>query len=215
MLPELTVVMIHFQTPDLLMAAVHSFRDYYPEETMVIFDNGSQDGSKTVVKSLTDQYPGSTQAVYLEKNIFHGPAMDLAMRSIQTPYVFFMDTDVLIKKGEFLESMMSSFQDADVYGVGRLNQVNKRGFTSNTGTTIILTPYMMIRRSLYPNLPPFKHHGMPTLSNFSAAGHHGYRFASFPIDDYIDHFGRGTAGRYGYQLGLKGRWSYVMNKLGL
>lgn len=215
MIEQVTVVMIHFQTPDLVSDAFGTFRSFYPEIPVIIIDNGSMDGSRRVLDQLAKEYPASTRIQYLGKNIFHGPAMDYAMKNISSPYVFFMDTDVRVKRGGFLEPMMAEFDSAGVYGVGRLNTVNKRGFAAKEGTTIVLTPYMMLRRAFYLGLPPFEHHGMPTLNNFSAALRTGYRFTSFPVDDYIEHFGRGTAGRYGYQLGLKGRWSFVLNKLGL
>lgn len=215
MLNQLTAAMIHFQTPDLLTGAVESFRSFYPKVPLVIFDNGSRDGSRPVVESMAARFPEVTRTVFSERNIFHGPAMDWVMKNTESSLVFFLDTDVQVLKGGFLEPMAGSFADLSVYGAGRLNTVNKRGFTSPSGTRIVLTPYMMIRREYYLQLPPFEHHGMPTLANFSAAAEKGYRFHDFPIDDYIRHFGRGTAGRYGYQLGMKGRWSFLMNKLGL
>ncbi len=214
-LTEMTVVLIHFQTPDLLTDAVGTFRSFYPDVQMMILDNGSRDHSEPVLKNMERKYSGKIRMEYLKENIYHGPAMDLAMRTVMTPFVFFLDTDVRVKKGGFLEPMIEEFRDQGVYGVGRLNTVNKRGFSSDSGTTIILTPYMMLRRTAYFQFPPFGHHGMPTLKNFSEAHKKGYRFCSFPVDDFIEHFGRGTAGRYGYKLGLKGRWSFVMNKLGL
>ncbi len=215
MLNQLTAAMIHFQTPDLLTGAVESFRSFYPEVHLLIFDNGSKDGSRSVVESLAARHPDVTRTVCSGKNIFHGPAMDWVMRNTESPLVFFLDTDVQVINGGFLEAMAGAFADLTVYGAGRLNTVNKRGFTSASGTRIVLTPYMMIRRNYYLKLPPFEHHGMPTLVNFTVAAEKGYRFEGFPIDDYIRHFGRGTAGKYGYQLGVKGRWSFLMNKLGM
>ena len=35
------------------------------------------------------------------------------------------------------------------------------------------------------------------------------------MDDYIDHLWRGTASKFGYGLGLKGKFDYLLNKLGI
>jgi hypothetical protein len=74
---------------------------------------------------------------------------------------------------------------------------------------------MMLRRKLYHEFPAFEHRGMPTLRNFAAAQRQGYVLKSFPVEKYIAHFGRGTASRYGYGLGMRGKVDYVLNKLGL
>jgi hypothetical protein len=74
---------------------------------------------------------------------------------------------------------------------------------------------MMLRVRDYHLFPPFEHHGMPTLKHFSAAVAQGYELADFPTREYVRHFGRGTAMRYGYGLGLKSKVDFLLNKLGL
>lgn len=53
------------------------------------------------------------------------------------------------------------------------------------------------------------------LANFKAARENGYKLLHFPMDKYIDHLWRGTASKYGYKLGLKGKLDYLLNRLGL
>jgi hypothetical protein len=42
----------------------------------------------------------------------------------------------------------------------------------------------------------------------------GYILKSFPIENFIDHRWRGTASRFGYGLGWRGKIDFVLNKLG-
>ncbi|HCI69806.1 MAG TPA: hypothetical protein DHV30_04090, partial [Balneola sp.] len=94
---DITTVIINFQTPDLLDRAVRSFKRFYPEIPLIIIDNGSKDfgQSKKLIKSFGEEFE-STEGVFLETNIFHGPAMDLAIKEyVNTKYVFFLDSDTV------------------------------------------------------------------------------------------------------------------------
>ena len=212
---DLCVVCINFQTPDLLEVAIGSFRKFYPTTQLLLVDNGSKDNSADRIRQLEKNYSGFTKSLLIEKNIFHGPAMDRAITMVSNEHVFFLDSDTETRQGGFLEKMISEFASQKVYAVGRIDTVNKRGFHSQRGTPIVLSPYMMLRRTLYHDFPPFEHRGMPTLRNFASAQGKGYELKSFPVEKYIVHFGRGTASRYGYGLGIQGKVDYVLNKLGL
>lgn len=212
---DLCVVVVNYKTPDLLEKAVFSFRCFYPEVDMVIVDNGSNDTSLEVVRRLKSSSRGNLEALPLEKNIYHGPAMDIAIRTIEKEVFFFLDTDTETLRGGFLEKMLGALEDDAVYAVGKVGHVNKRGFPSRNGYVVVISAHMMLKKSKYLMLPPFRHRGMPTLENFSAAVLNGLRIVDFPIEQYIHHFGRGTASRYGYGLGVKGRLDYLLNKIGL
>ncbi len=212
---DLCVVCINFQTPDLLEVAIESFRKFYPTTPLLLVDNGSKDASTEKIRQLEKKFSGFTRSLLIEKNIFHGPAMHQAINMVSNEHVFFLDSDTETRQGGFLEQMIAELASDNVYAVGRMDTVNKRGFHSNTGTSTVLSPYMMLRRKLYHNFPSFEHRGMPTLRNFTAAQRQGYVLKSFPIEKYIAHFGRGTASRYGYGLGMRGKIDYVLNKLGL
>lgn len=212
---DLCVICINFQTPDLLDVAVESFRKFYPITPVLLVDNGSKDASQEKIQQLEKKYPGCTHSLLMKKNIFHGPAMHLAIETISTEHVFFLDSDTETRQGGFLEKMIAEFSSEKVYAVGRIDIVNKRGFHSDNGTPIVLSPYMMLRRKLYHEFPSFEHRGMPTLRNFAAAQRQGYMLKSYPVENHVAHFGRGTASRFGYGLGVRGKFDYVLNKLGL
>ncbi|MFZ1081291.1 MAG: glycosyltransferase [Candidatus Kryptoniota bacterium] len=214
---DVSTIIVNYRTPDLLETAARSFRKFYPDIELVIVDNGSNDQSFEVVTSLVKSNPETTKSIMLDKNHYHGPAMDKAVKSVEKKVVFFLDTDTETLRGGFIELMLQEMgRDEKVYGVGRVDRVNKRGFAIEDGTeTILISAYMMLRRSLYFELPPFKHHGMPTLDNFSVAKLKGYSLRNFDIASYVRHYGRGTASKFGYSLGFCGKLDYLLNKVGL
>ena len=215
MFDKIRTVVINFQTPDLLKTAIESFRKFYPTSKMMIIDNGSKDNSREVIERMRRAIPKYMTTLLFDSNIYHGPAMNQAMNAAKEEYVFFLDSDTEIKQGGFLEPMLAKLESsATAYGIGRQITVNKRGFSAETGITLLAPAYMMLRRRPYPNFPPFEHHGQPVLKNFVVAQQMGYTLKSFPIENFIDHQWRGTASRFGYGLGWRGKIDFVLNKLG-
>lgn len=212
---RVSAVVINFQTPDLLTTAVRGFHHAYPDVPLLIVDNGSSDESPELISRIEAELGPSVRAKLLPDNRFHGPAMDLAIRELESPFVYVFDSDTETVRGGFLEAMIELGSDDDVYGVGKIAHVNKRGFAARSGIPVLLSAFMLIKRQIYLGLPPFAHHGLPALENFREAARRGYRLAHFPIDEFVTHLGRGTAERYGYGLGLRSRIDYLLNKFGL
>lgn len=208
------VAVVHYQTPDLLDTAVRSFSLVYPDVPLLIVDNGSRDTSLDTIGRLRSDHANVT-ALLLDENRYHGPAMDLALHRCPSEFVFFLDSDTKTRTGGFLEDLVDRCEVADVYGAGQVTHVNRRGFATEAGLPVLVSAYMLIDRSAYLDLPPFIHHGLPVLQNFKAAAEAGYRLLDYPIEEFIDHLGRGTAERFGYGLGLKSRIDYMLQKLGL
>ena len=102
-----------------------------------------------------------------------------------------------------------------IYGVGEITRSNKRGYKAEDGEQILLTPYMLIRNDIYRSLKPFIHHGQPTLYNFTDARKKGYDLKHYEVSKYIDHLWRGTASKFGYGLGIRGKIDYILNKMGI
>ncbi len=215
MAKNITVVIVNFNTPIFLRESVKSFKYYYPETPVLIIDNGSDQESADTINSIQSEF-NHVDSLYLEKNINHGPAMHRAVMETDSPYIFFLDSDTRTDYGGFLELMMEKLKSDEMnYGIGKIRKINKRGFKDSNGFPVLVTPYMMIKSKPYETLPPFIHHGIPVIQNFNEAQKRGFKLIDFPVDEYIHHKGRGTAGSFGYNLGWRGKMDYLLNKLGL
>lgn len=216
---SVTAVIINFKTPDLTRRAVESFRSFYPALPLLLIDNGSGDESGNVLDRLRVMSPDNTVVVKNELNRHHGPAMDQALRMLETPFVLFLDSDCEVLQGGFVEAMVARAQeDQHNYIVGQKVFMNDRGFdvSEQPGAHPYIRPIcMLVRRELYLQLPQFERHGAPCLANMRAARASGFGLIHLPVEQFVYHEGRGTASRHGYRLGWKGRLNHLMNKIGL
>jgi len=217
--PQVTVVSVNYRTPDLITRAVRSFREYYPQTPLLLIDNGSGDDSVDHLMALQAAHPECTDLVLNTENRHHGPAMDQALRTVDTPLVLFLDSDIVVRRHGFVAGMTSALADVPhSYATGKRIWMNRRGFDveeSAGGTPYIRPICMMLRRQVYLSLPPFRRHGAPCLENMRAAHQRKLQLVPFPIEDFIDHDGRGTAGRHGYHLGLRGKINHLLNVIGV
>lgn len=214
-----TAVIINYQTPDLTKQAIVSFRNFYPDVPLILIDNGSHDESVKVLTDLQNTQPSTTKLVLNRTNIHHGPAMDQAINLCSTDMVLFLDSDCKVLRGGFIEAMVELIvQDMQNYAVGKTEFLNKRGFRvkpNQTGIRYIRPICMLIRKSLYCKLPPFQLHGAPCLDNMKEAAERNFGLIEFDINQFIFHQGRGTASKFGYGLGMRGKVNYLLNKLNL
>ena len=213
------MVMVNFNTPDLTQAAVTSFRHFYPDINLILIDNGSSDNSITTLHHLQQRYPDNTEVIKHSRNLHHGPAMDAGVRNATTHYVMFLDSDCEVTTGGFIEPMLTSLEsDPMNYAVGKKIFMNRRGFDvddEKNGIPYIRPFCMMLKRDLYFLLLPFRRHGSPCLANMRTATQRGYRLIDFPVEQFVKHEGRGTAGPFGYNLGFRGKLNYLLNKMGI
>ena len=216
---SVTAVIINFQTPDLTQRAFTSFRRWYPDLPLLLIDNGSADQSPALLRALAASSPAVNTLLCNARNLHHGPAMDQAMRHLTTDEVFFLDSDCIITTGGILERLSDALHADDRnYAAGKRVFMNSRGFDVAPGPHAY--PYirpicMLIRRLPYATLSPFARHGAPCLENMKAATAAGLHLVHVPVEDYTHHEGRGTAGRFGYRLGWKGKWNHLLNRLGV
>jgi glycosyltransferase involved in cell wall biosynthesis len=217
--PGVTAVVINFRTPDLTRRVIESFRSFYPALPLLLVDNGSEDESGRTLEELRAVAPGKTTLILNPSNRHHGPAMDQALRTVDTPFVLFLDSDCEVVQGGFVEAMLAhAMEDPRNYIVGKKIFMNDRGFdvAEEPGAHPYIRPIcMLVRRELYLGLPPFERHGAPCLANMRAARTTGLGLIHFPVEEFVRHEGRGTASRHGYRLGWRGRLNHLMNKIGL
>jgi hypothetical protein len=211
---HVTAAVINYQTPEYLEKAVRSFRHFYPDVPLLVVDNGSKESSVQVIQGMEREEGSTVRGVYNEENRFHGPAMDQAITLAETPYVYLLDTDTETRRGGFLEEMISIMEtEPRSFAVGKRVTVNKRGFVESGGVPVPVSAYMLIRKAAYVQLPPFEHHGLPVLRCCMEAARKGWRVAVYPVDGYVDHYGRGTADKYGYGLGWRSKLNYILNRI--
>lgn len=214
-----TMVIVNFNTPDLTQRAVTSFRHFYPDINLILIDNGSSDNSIATLHHVQQQHPDKTEVIRHARNLHHGPAMDAGVRNAATPHVMFLDSDCEVQTGGFVETMLASLaSDPANYAAGKKIFMNHSGFDTDdekNGIPYIRPFCMMLKRDMYFLLPPFRRHGSPCLANMRTAMQRGYRLIDYPVEQFVKHEGRGTAGAFGYHLGLKGKLNYLLNKMGI
>ncbi|MBN2037934.1 MAG: glycosyltransferase [Chitinispirillaceae bacterium] len=214
-----TAVLINYRTPDLAMRALSSFRKAYPAVGVVLIDNSPAGEQEDFSVAVRRRYPEVT-FVGNRRNIHHGPAMHQAMGLIPTPLALFLDSDCAVLQSGFIERMAARlFENARHYAAGTLQYVNKRGFPvdrSHAAAIPYINPWcMLVKKDLYRELPRFERLGAPVLKNMIGVRGKGLVLVEVPLDGYVHHDHRGTAARFGYRLGIKGRLNYLLNRLGL
>lgn len=215
-LDSLTVLIINHRTLDLTACCVESLMRFYPNVKILLLDNGSHDESSKYIHDL-EQKHHHISALFNQKNHFHGPALDQGIRHCQSSCVLTLDSDTeMIHKG-LLEEMVGFINQPKVYAVGKLVYMDwfgyEVGLKRRCSQAYIHPACMMIKRETYLGLKPFLHHGSPALQNMRQAVRSGYGLVDFPIDNYINHLGRGTCSRYGYGLGLRHTFEYLLHNL--
>jgi GT2 family glycosyltransferase len=216
---RVNVVVINFKTPDLTRRSLSTFKTAYPDLPVLLIDNGSGSDNGDLIPEIRVAYP-DVEIVQNQRNLHHGPAMHQAMGMVSTPYVLFLDSDCLILRPGFVELLVAALEGKkENYAAGSVQYVNRRGFPVNRGqrnSMPYVNPYcMLVKKEPYPVLSPFSLHGSPVLRNLESAFKKGFCLVEVGLDEYVKHDFRGTAGRFGYRLGIKGKMNFLLNKLGL
>lgn len=185
---ELTGVVVTYNTHKILLKAVTSIREKYPDFKIIVIDN-SENGNETIrVKGC--------EIIKTYVNIGHGRGMDLGIKSASTPKVLFFDSDIVMIRNGALEQMIN-LVTSNVYGVGQIIKVNANGQNNKSipeedKTVNYLHPhFMVVDREKYFKAPPFIHHGAPCLQTMMSMPK-DYKLVSFPIKQFVHHVGRVT-----------------------
>lgn len=206
-------IVVNHRTLDLTRTFIESYRRFYPDLPMLVVDNGSHDDSTDYIQSLDR---GQFQVVMHDINYGHGFALDAAIICCNADLVMCFDTDCEVLKGGFIEPMVKAFDDPNLYAIGMFHKVNRGGIDTfiQADSEGKEYPYVhpstgMYRRSMYLDLPPFRHHGSPCIDNMVEAARRGYGVIEFPnIRDYVSHPWAGTR-----DLMEKNKWSLETGQL--
>jgi hypothetical protein len=207
-LPRLGIVVVNFNTARLISQLLFSlYRIVGRSEfsTIVVVDNGSTDGSRQILESLL-----AARLIQLVANAdqrYHGPALSQGVSWLaseqesadpadQIRYVWALDSDVVVLRGDTVRDALGAFEETDAAAVGQSqdNPVTKRAVRNNPS---MLAPFSLILDPVQiwqPSIPPFLESGAPASGMQVAADADGLRLVSFPFieEGYLIHLQRGT-----------------------
>ena len=207
---DIPVVAVSYNSPELVLGLLSSFREFYPHNPIHIVD-GSEPAHLSKIREVVAGFEG-VQLHAMEYNIHHGPGMAWAIQNLGlSGPVLFLDTDVAIVKAGFIEEMLAVLQPGD-YGVGGVAYVNRDGFDieyAYGAVPYLHPPCMLCNVDVMRQWPmPVKHGApmvAPMLAMHDANRSELVRNIDWCMNDvlmgtekvYIDHFGKGTSTRTG------------------
>lgn len=227
MIEDLTLVIVCYNTAELVHRAYESVRKFYPDVPVIIVDNSDRNDPCTYyVAGLKSE---KTRVIRPGRNIGHGPGMNIGIRQAGTKYVLLMDSDVVIRE-DCIPAMIDMMGES-IFGVGKIVHVDINGDNGRPAytnpkaikyyayygrpgknhTIPYLHPYFhLINADKYKRMKPYVHHGAPCISTMLDLFNKGKKGAliNFPVEKYVTHYGRGT--RKDYPLDFrKHKWQKV------
>lgn len=101
--PGATVAIVNWNSADLLADVLRAVERFSPPGTEVlVVDNGSTDDSRALLRAARAR---GVRSVLLPRNIFHGPAMDLAFLLSRTRSVIALDVDAFPIAPDWIERL--------------------------------------------------------------------------------------------------------------
>ncbi len=211
---QIPIVTVSYNSPDLIEALLRTLRRHYSNRVYVI--DGSNPDVAEQIRAITDACD-NVEFIPFGYNIHHGPGLAWAIRHLGlSGEVLFLDSDVEVLRGGFIESLHSHLRPG-MYGVGGVQPVNEQGYDRPDGAVRYLHPACMLTNiEVVRQWPMPIKHGAPLIATMLAihqAGAHELiasvdwvkqDFAPKPVQrHYIKHDWQGTVirtGGYHYDL---------------
>ncbi|MBL0727343.1 bifunctional glycosyltransferase/class I SAM-dependent methyltransferase [Piscinibacter sp. HJYY11] len=207
---DIPVVAVSYNSPELLLGLLSSFRQFYPRNPIHIVD-GSEPGPLARIREVAAGFEG-VQLHAMEYNIHHGPGMAWAIQNLNlSGPVLFLDTDIVVLREGFIEELLAVLQPGD-YGAGGVAYVNRDGFDIDYAYGAIAylhPPCMLCNVEVMREWPMPIKHGAPMVAPMRALHDAGkselLRNLPWCANDvlmgtkkvFIDHIGQGTSTRTG------------------
>ena len=200
---EITAITTVYRTPDLLKECYESFRKYYLQLQFIIIDNSTDGSCDCLTEDWLDMDP-FLSVIKNENNEGHGDGMHQGIGLAETPYVFVMDSDVVIRRDKLLEDMMT-YMTQSIYGVGWLLDLDRGGRNVPVhflGDIIkyLYPAFMLLNKGLYYKFPKFTRFGLPPLRAMQEIHDNGLTnqiLVDFPARSYLTHKSGATRAKYG------------------
>ena len=184
---RLDIGVVNYNTDLYLRNLLASIEAQLPSENINaihVWDNGSTDRSLDVLAAFDRRLP-QLRAHRSAVNLHHGRALDLLLRRCcEAQWVLLLDSDAEIARN-FVPHLPRL--DASLAFVGQIHP--------DPAQLYAYLAHLLVNRTAYLDLPPFRHHGAPGLDFFRSIEHQQIPYVQFRWWDYVRHFGQGTLRR--------------------
>ncbi|MFA5638685.1 MAG: glycosyltransferase [Anaerovoracaceae bacterium] len=181
---DVGVAIVHYDTPDLLVAAVKSVAEHVGR---VVIIDGSPEGTEgyDAAGLLEGVFP-NVECKHVKDNIGHGPGLNMAIDMLDTEYIICMDSDAELLDSSLIGDMKEALKGDDVYGSGWV-------LTLKSGKPYLHLPFCMFKKTSFEAHPKFIHGGAPFINTMKVIHKKGLRLADIPnYQERLRHEGRGT-----------------------
>ena len=192
---DVTVVICNYGTLDLIRVCLNSLLRFYPDiKILVVNGSPSHQPSTDYIRFMAVKHT-NIKVYEKDKGHSHGINMDEAIRNfVSTDYFLLLDSDIIVKRGGFIDGMKSQLQDNALnYATGTLmigsNENDAIGYPRFDGDELwyVHPSCSMFKRYMYLLFAPFADHGAPCVFNMKDAVKYGYKILLYPVDKYVLH----------------------------
>ena len=203
-MPTVKAFTVVFNTPDLLMDSVGSFREHYPDMPLLIMNNSDPENecSSIIIKMQKDF--DNISAFHYGENCGHGDAFNHAVSMLECDYIYYFDSDINMLEGGAIEEMLKIMNE-NVYGVGNIIYTSMVGHVIKkdyVGERLRFLYFVcgLLNRRMYYNFHRWTKLGLIGIKAFleiHETGRADELLRDFPIFGYVKHLSGGTRARFG------------------
>jgi glycosyltransferase involved in cell wall biosynthesis len=158
-----TALTVSYNTPELLRNLLSSFRRFYDNPYLVV--DGSEEKYYERIKGFEKEF--NINLIHFDTNIHHGGGLAYGLKVIQTSQILFLDSDITILKGGFIEDLQNKLRP-ESYGIGDISEVNEFGVNIPNGIKYLHPSFALINREVALSYPLPMRHGAPMLNTMKA-----------------------------------------------